>query len=258
MLLYITCPIIAVWNNFLYTDIIFCYLLTIGIYLLSKTNTSTKHHIAFWCILLLLPFFRPVGFLFAFTAMLYWWLMTIRKSSMAWVAAVSVLLLAIVGIPYVFNHAKDFYYPLHNAEANIICGLPSHLQASISTPYDPEKGILHFFWSNPLTTVQLFAWRLWKMIWLTRPYFSSAHNALLIGQMLLYYSLAIRGIWQLAREKNRMLWFVLISLFAWLAPGIFFCADWANRFVLPAFVFILWLAAIGLATKTQKQGKHHL
>lgn len=247
ILLYITCPVIAVWNNFLYTDIIFCYLLTTGLYLLSKHNTTFQNRIWFWIILLTLPFFRPVGFLFAAMCMAYWLLMHTPVKTKAWIAASSVLLLAMVGVPYVFDHAKDFYYPNHNAEANIICGLPSHLSQSISTPYDPQKGILHFFWSNPTTSIRLFAWRLWKMIWLTRPYFSGAHNAFLVAQMLLYYSLALRGTWLLAKANRRLLFFILLSLGIWLAPGIFFCADWANRFVLPAFVFVLWLSAIGLS-----------
>jgi hypothetical protein len=247
ILLYITCPVIAVWNNFLYTDIIFCYLLTIGLYLLSQHDATLQNKIWFWVILLTIPFFRPVGFLFAATCLVFWLLMRSPVKAKAWIGASFVLLLALVGVPYVFDHAKDFYYPNHNAEANIICGLPSHLSTSISTPYNPQKGILHFFWSNPATSIRLFAWRLWKMICLTRAYYSFAHNAFLVAQMLLYYSLAVRGIWLLAKANRRLLLFILLALGIWLAPGLFFCADWANRFVVPAFVFILWLAAIGVS-----------
>lgn len=256
ILLYVTCPVIVVWNNFLYTDIIFCYLLTIGLYLMSRHNDTSQYKIWFWIILLIIPFFRPVGFLFAATCMVYWIMMRTPVKPMEWLTVSFVLLLALIGIPYVFNHAKDFYYPNHNAEANIICGLPSHLLQSISTPYDPQKGILYFFWSNPVTTVKLFAWRLWKMFWMTRPYFSSGHNALLVGQMLLYYSLSLRGIWLLAKSNRQLLLFILLALGIWMAPGLFFCADWANRFVLPAFVFILWLAAIGMTGKSLDGNKN--
>jgi hypothetical protein len=124
------------------------------------------------------------------------------------------------------------------------------LSQLLSTPYDPQKGILHFFWSNPATSIRLFSWRLWKMIWLTRPYFSFAHNAFLVAQMLLYYFLAVRGALLLAKANLRLLQFIILAMGIWLAPGMLFCADWANRFVLPAFVFILWLAAIGISGRS--------
>lgn len=243
-LLYITCPVIATWNNFLYTDALFTYLLVIGLYLLVKPRSGIWAHALLWIAIGILPFFRPVGFLFAITCILYWWLVekpALRYKSMALAGLLA--LLALAGIYYVFTHAKGYFYPQHNTTLNIICSIPSHLEALVTVPYQPQKGVLHFMLHNPGVMVQLFGWRFWKMLWMTRPYFSTGHNAVIIIQMVVYYTMALAGMLALFWQNKKLLSWLLLSLLLWLLPAMLLCADWANRFVLPAFVFILILSA---------------
>src|SRR5579871_2537966 len=61
-LLFATCPFFQPWTSFLSTDSIFANLIIITLYYLI--NSSLKHKIWLMIALILLPFFRPVGFLF--------------------------------------------------------------------------------------------------------------------------------------------------------------------------------------------------
>ncbi|MCU0395731.1 MAG: hypothetical protein MUF29_07460 [Chitinophagaceae bacterium] len=250
-LLFITCPVISYWNNFLYTDSVFTSLLVIGLYLLVRKPAGRLQWLALWLLVLALPFFRPVGLLFAITCMVYWLIMDAGRYRTQILAALLLCTAGFIGIAAILEHSRQFFYPFHNARMNVICGLPSDLEAQIRVPYDPEKGIISFLLSNPWASLRLFAWRLWKSVWMTRPYFSPAHNGVLAMLLVFYYGLAVRGSFLLKRSHPRLLLFAVISLLIWLAPGMFFCADWANRFILPAFVFILLMAA-------QAFGRHAL
>lgn len=78
-ILYATCYIIQQWVIALFTDSIFCSLLVIAVYFLLTMEESKKNTRIFWALFVVLPFFRPVGFLFILVACSYWIMISIKK-----------------------------------------------------------------------------------------------------------------------------------------------------------------------------------
>ncbi len=243
--LYATCPFIQSWVCFLYTDSVFTSLLTIAIYFVVFQQYKTKNVIGLWTAILLLPFFRPVGFLFALLVIFYW--LSSSKKNWLNIALASIYLIGLLlFINYAFNNSKSFFYPYHNAEANIICGLPSGLMHYINVPYHKGMSMFHFFIANPIMTFYLFSHRLLKSFWITRPYFSTLHNLVIICLLIPYYFLALSGLFSIILQRKKVCYFLIVGIFLFVMPLMLLCVDWLTRFTLPIFPFIFLLVGIGI------------
>jgi hypothetical protein len=252
-ILFAACTFTQVWVCFLYTDSIFFNLLIFVYYLLFSNNTSSRKPYYVYMGIFLLLITRPLGFLFLPIMLLHHFLFTSQK----WTKKNSVLLLIFattIGVlVYAFKSSVGYFYPIHNAEANIICGQNSALLKYMQTPYNPQKGIVAFFLANPKMTFLLFINRAISNFWLTRSYFSSIHNLLISLVLIGYYSLAILGVWHLwVKNAKKLLLFLVACTIIFALPSIAFCTDWENRFVVPSFLFILLLTANGVAFLANK------
>ncbi len=245
--LFAVCPFYQSWTPYLSSDSIFANLLVIAIYLLVNSKYDSKFRRLLYIMLLIVPFFRPVGFLFIPVAILYW----LSNKSPLFKRAICffgvyfcILALAIL---IILNYPNNYYYAGHNSEANIICGYPGNLGPYIVTPYSQEKGILRFFFENPQMTWRLMLSRLVKSFWMTRPYFSTRHNLFIAIGLVPYYILAGIGFVHLLISRTiKRDQYLLPGVLLFLVPSVIFCADWANRFILPEFVFVLILVSIGV------------
>jgi hypothetical protein len=247
-ILYATCYIIQQWVRVLFTDSIFCSLLIITTYyLLTEQNDKTSKW-TFWILLIILPFFRPVGFLFIPVACFHWSLLSIRKNTgkLMW----STAYLAILGVvAYKTFSSESYYYPihsLHNILGNVLCGYPGDFSKYAKVPYKEGMSVFSYLCQNPEMTAGLFLARFYKIFSMSRPYYSVQHNLLLSVTSLIYYILAVIGIAYVVRRKEKKLYFPIFGILIFSFPMIIFCVEWTGRFSLPVIFYILILSGIGI------------
>ena len=238
-------PFYQIWTSFLYTDANFANLLLIAIYLLTCADSHKKQWLFVVC-LLLLTFYRPLGVLLVPVAIVFWLAHKPVAYKIRIVLAAVYAVITGVLIWYCLTFAKGYFYPGHNAEANIICGYGSSLTRYIHHPYNPDKSMVYFLASNPGMTWRLLLGRFFKAFWLTRPYYSTLHNIIFILLLTPFYFFAGTGIIILIRKKRFLAnAFLFCGLLLFTMPILLFCADWSNRFVLPALVFVFIFFGIG-------------
>ena len=252
-LLYATSPIIQAWNSHLYTDGYFGSLVVIALYFISRNPGA--NFAAFFRLMLLLLFVcftRPVGFLLIPVAIVYGYTSKVSRRRIYVMA--SMLLAFSIFVLYALRHGNDFFYPKHNLDLNIICGLPSELKQYETVPNDGKMSIITYFFSNPGLTVRLFFSRLIKSVWMTRPYFSTMHNMVIGVTCSIYYFLALLGTVYAFRKKILNNLYIFFGMGIWLIPNILLCADWHNRFMIPFTAFLLVVATLGIEFLLKRTG----
>jgi hypothetical protein len=251
-ILYATCLIIQQYVSFLYTDSVFCNLLLIATYFLLVEERGPRQKITFWILLILLPFFRPVGFLFSLLACLYWLSAGSRNKGIKILVCVAYISFIGFLIHKSFAESPNFYYPLHNIDANVICGYPGDLLQYEKVPYREGMGVFNYFFHNPGMAIRLFSYRLFNVFSMTRPYFSRDHNLSLLFPTLLYCGLGLTGLFHIFRRKNKREYLLAAGILVFSIPGVVFCDDWSGRFSMPVYCFVLLAAGIGAEIIYQK------
>lgn len=245
-LLYSTCFIVQQWVSYLYTDSIFSMLLIIAIYYLLVEDRRHSDKIIFWFLIIILPFFRPVGFLFSFTACLHWTFTSYKKNIIKILICITFLVFISLLIIKSIIESPGYFYPFHNLNANVICGLPSNLLQYQSVPYHQNMSIANYFWNNPGLAIRLFTYRFYKVFSMTRPYFSIIHNLCLTIACLFYYSLATVGLFSIIVKRLKQQYLLFTGCLIFSVPSIVFCVEWSGRFSLPVICFILLLGGVGI------------
>lgn len=240
--LYAGCFATQRWVSILLTDSIFFDLLTIATYYFLAEQAGGRR--ISWVFILLLPFFRPTGILFPVFAAVCWLFTAPRSWKLLFLAGVLVLLGCWVFLA--LTRGRDFFYPYHNLEANVICGISSGLLEYQRTPYREGMGVMGYLWANPGMSMRLFTYRLLEVFTMTRPYFSPVHNWIVRGSAFLYYIPALVGVTGLIIEKNRIVWYLVAGMVIFCVPSVIFCVDWSGRFSLPVFCFLFLLMGSGL------------
>ena len=244
-LLYATCYSIQSWVSFLYTDSIFSNLLIIATYFLITEEKSSRNKWVCWILLVILPFFRPVGLLFIPVVCFYWIMLAPGKYKtrlffcIAYLSFLSLLV-------YLSFTRSAYYYPLHNIEANVICGYPGDLLKYQAVPYSQGMSAFSYMYHNPGMFIRLFLSRLYKVFSMGRPYFSARHNLLLFVSSFVYYALALVGLVTIFKQHSKKLYFIIAGILFFSLPMILFCVEWAGRFSLPVISYTLLLSAIGM------------
>jgi len=245
-ILYSTCFIIQQWVSALFTDSAFSSLLIIALYFLLTQEKSKGNRIIFWALLILLPTFRPVGFLFILLACCYWIFISVRKNVGKLIFCSVYLLLIGFVIDRSLTQSPAYFYPFHNIQANVICGYPGNLLQYRKVPYQEGMSIFSYLLENPGMTIRLFFNRFFKIFSMTRDYFSTKHNLLLVATTGVYYILAFIGALRIIFRKQKEKYFLLAGLLLFSIPSVIFCVDWSGRFSLPVLCFVLLLSGIGL------------
>ncbi len=246
VILYATCYVIQQWVSILFTDSVFSSLLIIATYFLLAEQKSNRNKWIYWIFLIGLPFFRPVGFLFILLACFHWIILSPGKN--IWRLLISCAFLLFIGIMIynTFEQPDSYYYPLHNIQANVICGYPGNLLKYRKIPYQEGMSVLSYLVHNPGMTTRLIIARTYKVFSMGRPYFSPAHNILLFVSTFVYYILALIGMAEIIRKKERKLYFLIAGILLFSFPLIIFCIEWSGRFSLPVICYVLIMGAIGM------------
>lgn len=247
---YLLCYPIQKWNFFLFSESLHTSLLVIGIYFLQRV---TRHaSVSAWAVfifsLALIVFSRPVGvvFLLAATMALAGWYLA---QSQRKVALLFVFLGIAVVIGMVCSPLASFVNPDSIKRMEVICQVPEKDPGSAYTEFN-RAGLYQSFrvvneevgWGN---FIRAGLRKLGSFYGIYRPYYSWANNGLLLIY-LLFYPLALIGIFSRLKGPFGLLKGLSVSYLLLTSVAIFFtCDDWANRFISPAFPFILILAAGG-------------
>jgi hypothetical protein len=248
-LLYATCYILQQWVGILFTDSVFSSLLVIAIYFLLTEQRGPGNKWMFRILLFILPFFRPVGFLFIPLACFHWIINSIRKNRNHLLISTGYLLFIGIAIFKTFGHDEPYYYPIHslpNIQANVICGYPGDLLKYRIVPYREGMSVASYLYQNPGMTARLFLYRFYKVFSMGRSYFSPRHNLMLFATTFVYYILAIAGVAEIIRRKERKSYFLLAGILLFALPMVIFCGEWSGRFSLPVFCFVLLLGSFGI------------
>jgi hypothetical protein len=248
-ILFATCYIIQQWVSALFTDSIFSNLLIITTYFLITEKNGTANQWTFWILLFILPFFRPVGFLFIPIACFYWLATKPRNNITRLIFCLGYVSVIGLIVYKTFGHDEPYYYPihsLHNIQANIICGYPGDLLKYANTPYQEGMSVFSFLFHNPGMTARLFLLRVYKVFSMGRSYFSPMHNLLLFTTTFVYYVLAIVGTIAIIRLKENKSYFLIAGILIFSFPMVVFCVEWTGRFSLPVLNYILILSGIGI------------
>jgi Dolichyl-phosphate-mannose-protein mannosyltransferase len=256
-IIYLLCYPIQKWNFFLYSESIHTSFLVIGIYFFNKWLADKKFSrlAALGIVLLLILFSRPVGVLFLmslFAVLMFWLYRNKRKILFYILTGISIVsVIIILNSPF-----TAFVNPDSIRRMEIICQVPETNHAIAYQEYNrqglykaftvikDEIGIGNFF-KNGFKKLGYF-------FGMYRSFYSWKNNLLLIC-FTVFYPFALSGIFSKPAESfyyTRL--FALIYLL-FTSLGIFFtCDEWSNRFISPAFPFILILAAGGFLSVYKK------
>jgi hypothetical protein len=249
-IVYLLCYPIQKWNFFLYSESIHTSLLVIGCYTFNNwlNNKNYKSLAAMIVILLLILFSRPVGILFLmslFITMLFWFYQ--NKKKLVFFVFLSI---GIVSVILILNSPfTAFVNPDSIRRMEVICQVPETDSVTVYHEYNrqglykaftvikDEIGFSNFL-KNGLKKLGYF-------FGMYRSYYSWKNNLLLIF-FTVFYPLVLLGIFSKRRRQLYYIRLFAVTYLLFTSVGIFFtCDEWSNRFISPAFPFILILAAAG-------------
>ncbi|OJW34022.1 MAG: hypothetical protein BGO54_04925 [Sphingobacteriales bacterium 46-32] len=240
------------WNFYLYSESIFLSLCLMFTWLVYKNRLQT------WpaqlsCLLLLgiLVLSRPTGILFIFPWLLY---LLLRKQAAGMrffhlIMSIIILIVASLLINQLYAGGNDFDSLLPFVEEHIICGVPSkesHTILDLVKDRGAVGNLLYYILHNPLHFLKLFSLRLISFFNMTRHYYSTAHNLLLVLFMIPVYLFGIIG-WVKKIKPGNAYSIFLIALFI-TYPSIIAlqCDDWHSRFTMVLIPHCLMLASLGV------------
>ncbi len=257
-IIYLLCYPIQKWNFFLYSESVHTSLLMIGIYLFNNWLTDKKYTrlAALAFVFLLILFSRPVGILFllsVFTVMMFWTYRNKKKTAFYILTGIGIVsVIIILNSPF-----TAFVNPDSIRRMEIICQVPETINGVVYHEYNQEGLYKAFTVIKDEIGFSIFFKSGFKKLGcffgMYRSYYSWQNNLLLIC-FTVFYPLALIGLF--SKQQHA---FYYIKLFAVLyllftSVGIFFtCDEWSNRFISPAFPFVMILAARGLLIAQKKQ-----
>ena len=259
-IIYLLCYPIQKWNFFLYSESVHTSLVVMGGYCFNNwiTNKKINWLLVSGAVLLLILFSRPVGILFLcslFIMLIFWLYKNNMKLQFYTVAVFSIVaVIIILNSPY-----TAFVNPDSIRRMEVICQVPEtnnnvayteYNRTGLYKAFDVIKNEIGFgeFFKNGFKKLGCF-------FGMYRSYYSWQNNLLLICFTLIY-PFALIGVF--AKQKKIFYYARLFALIYLLftSIGIFFtCDEWSNRFISPAFPFILILAAGGLLSIYKKINK---
>lgn len=248
---YLLCYPVQKWNFFLYSESVHTSLLVVAMYLFNnwlihKKNTGLA---VLALVILLILFSRPVGILFLlslFFVLMFWLYSNKKKIPFYILSGISIIaVIIILNSPF-----TAFINPDSIRRMEIICQVPEKNAALVYHEYNrdglykafivikDEIGFGNFF-KNGIKKLGYF-------FGMYRSYYSWQNNLLLIC-FTVFYPLALIGIFSKPRRGFNYIHLLTVSYLLFTSIGIFFtCDEWSNRFISPAFPFVIILAAAGV------------
>jgi hypothetical protein len=237
-------PIVQYWIPYLYSDTLFFILLNLCLLNLLESVHINAYIRNNWWLIIWLLITRPIGFLFIGVLFVYTLAhKPIFKKTALWLLFCGVV--ASLFVTYVLVYSKGYFYPLHNIEAHIYCGVGNNLSAYIVHPWQANQSVIDFFWKNPELSIRLLFSRLYHHFTVSRPFYSQAHNWLNWVYQLPVYLACIYALLtpQLQPLQKKI---VVAGILLFSLPALVFCVDADNRFLLPVMPFLMVAATAGI------------
>lgn len=249
-IVYLLCYPIQKWNYFLYTESIHTSMLMITLYYFNKlaAGRNVARFLVPVILLVFVLFSRPVGILFlaSLVVVLLYWLYRNKKIKLFFLffGLVVVGLVGFLNSPF-----TAFVNPDSIRRMEVVCQVPETNSTAEYQEYNraglykaylvikDEVGFADFFITGFKKLAYFFG--------MYRSYYSWQHNLLLIC-FTAFYPLAVIGMFfRHAKRESYSRIFALCYLLLTSITIFFTCDEWSNRFISPAFPFVLILAAFG-------------
>ena len=240
MALFLLCPLIQTWTLALYTEHFF---LCMSVLFLERIERSDRKDPGVLFLGVVTMATRPVGMMFVVPALLWKWTTsstTIIRNRML-VIGPMLLLIAAISIPRIGSPQLE---PI--ASGQVVAGVGGTDATGFDgrTILDAQRFLLGRTslgeWS--MITLQRMA----SLFTLTRPYFSTEHNAV-NGLFYALYPLALVGLWRSRHDDRIHLLIVALLLNAFLA-GLTH-DEWSGRFIVPLIPHLIVLACSAFARR---------
>jgi hypothetical protein len=243
------------WNVYLYTESIFfsCIIFFLSCIYNSTADTRSRLKTFFFLAIsfILLITSRPFGMLFIPSFGLFLLLLLPRKYLLLSI----VICIAGVVVMYSFlNRAfagsVDWNAMVSNINGNIICDMPdsrfiTHLD--LAQKGDPVYQLFYYVIHNPRHYFILSARRLYAFFNLTREYYSTAHNILLVISMTFIYGLFLAGVGEFIRKAVLPFKvFVISAIFFYAFAITLQCDDYHSRFIMALMPLFLAVGCFGI------------
>ena len=248
---FLFCYPVQKWNFYLFSESLHTSILVFGMYYFQKAlmASSIRNWLLLSIFILLIIFSRPVGVIFLLSAMLAFafWMYSQSKKVLAGIIIIA-MLASFIGLTY--SPLASFVNPDSLKRMEVICQVPETNVDANYTEFN-EAGLYEVYkvirddigWGGFFKTGIN---KLGCFYGMGRPYYSWSNNGLLL-LYLIFYPFAIIGIFSKRSTGFKSIKWLSVLYLLFTSFAIFFtCDDWANRFISPAFPFILLLAANGL------------
>jgi 4-amino-4-deoxy-L-arabinose transferase-like glycosyltransferase len=256
---------LQMWNCYLYSDSVFISLSIIFLYALQRwQNSGTRGLLYIGVLLLLLCFSRPMGLLYIPPVIIYLlFKKTYNRKHQLSRMAIALLLPAgmLFLVNAIFSGGGDMDALKPFIEEHIICFVPNNAQgAAVDVVHtaSPLNDLLYYVSHNPAHFMKLMMQKLVSFFNLTRPHYSTLHNAVMIAVMMPLYVFLIPGLINLVRRRLNIMIFI-ISLLVLYPVGITFqCDDWHSRFTMAVMPILILASVVGFYNTMLKKKFEHI
>ncbi len=244
---FLFCIPIQTWALTLFSDNFFVCMICITLYYTLKHKTKTE--LSIWLALcLLLIFSRPPGIFFTY-CFIFYYLYQLKFLKPPFFYSLAILALAVIFFLLFTTEVETKGYIKPIAAGAVIVDKPDYDIPEFNERKKETTLHAYIYLYNKhgfsyLTT--LYYKKVKSFFTLTRSYYSTAHNYILIAHYILY-PLAIAGFIFLYRntQKSTAMLFLLLIFFAANLTGLTY-NEWHYRFTLSIFPALIILSVIGI------------
>jgi hypothetical protein len=238
------------WVVYLFTEsAFFSLILILTATLIRYKPDNLKNILIILLALILVIISRPLGILFAGSIFIYIFSCANKK----WKIILGFFsLLLLMGAFYItntiFSTIKDWHITQGFEQESIICDLPgtvqSHIKLDLATSGKPVFQLFYYVTHNFAHFLHFAGVKLQYFFFMTRPYYSKAHNYFLLFNTIIIYLLLIGSFFIKQVNFNKAIsLFLITSIALYTLTIIFQCDDYHNRFILSIFPFFVILGA---------------
>ena len=241
---------VARWHVYLLTDSLYMSLVVLTTWSVHRASSGSWLSFAgAAAIVACAAILRPNGWLLLPIALIYWIVRTSAKPPLKLAASVAVLL-SFAGA-LAFGGTSRVAFQSERPDESLRQGvLISNFDGwRLAMPADAASGepgvgrVVSYILRHPWATTKLAAARVGIELAHARPFYSTAHNVVVLGMLALIYPLVVLGF---ARHADQpLMWLmaaIVISDFLVVAATF---ADWDGRFLLHTFPLMAVCAASG-------------
>lgn len=240
------------WNFYLYSESIFISLCLILFYAVCRFEKQRVKLLLLIIILLTaLVFTRPFGALFIPPLIAYFLFSRYQSKKLKWfirVMSFAFILVMFLSIQAVFHGGEDMDAMKPFIEEHVICFVPNKPEGAkldLKHYNNGAKDIFYYILHNPGHFTKLMVERLFSFFKFTRPWYSKAHNLLLLCFLVPVYLFFVMGIIPFLRKKSNLAVYVVSVLILYPLATTLQCDDWHSRFTMPMLPLIFMVAAFG-------------